>query len=173
MLQGNAYSVRPKGWAGAPEAEFTELWTERSRVAAAMIASGSRVLDLGCGRGLIRQFLPEGCTWEGYDLRPTEPSIRPINLDAGEFPEGQYDVVLLMGVLGWLKDADGVLLRARGTAPRILTNDSQRVWSWRRPLNFPSETGLEKLLARTDLRCTNKVLWKRDAKREYYVCAVS
>ena len=173
MANADIYSERPKGWDGRAVPEFSSIWTERSRVAATLIEPGWSVLDLGCGEGLIRKFLPAGCRWRGYDLNPPTSDVQKIDLDAGEFPEGRFDVVMLMGVLGWLKKPESVMMRARKATSRILTNDSQRIWSCRRPLNFPTQTGLEKLLVQTDWDCDTKLQWKRDRKRTFYVCRLT
>ncbi len=90
-------------WRGQAWPQFYEKWRERAKVTASFIKPNSRVLDLGCGSGLLRDYLPEGCTWHGYDIEPLSPDIRYIDLDAGEFPQGEYDYISLF-VLAWLRD---------------------------------------------------------------------
>ena len=164
------YRLRPQGWAGEVVSQFRELWTERAEIAATLISPGSSVLDLGCGEGPLRQFLPSGCTWKGYDLRPLGRDIERIDLDAGEFPAGRYDCVVLLGVLAWLKDPAAVLVRARAATNCVIITDNTRIWSLRRPFSFRTASRLDRLLTRTGWHCDARLLWKKAQTKEYYVC---
>jgi hypothetical protein len=141
-----------------------------SRARRDAVSPGSSVLDLGCGEGLLRQFLPIGCTWKGYDLRPLGRDIEQIDLDAGEFPVGRYDCIVLLGVLAWLKEPAAALVRARGATNCVIISDNARIWSIRRPLQLKTGSRLDHLLTRTGWACEAKLLWKKAPKREYYVC---
>jgi hypothetical protein len=43
-------------------------WDARAELAARFVSAGTRVLDLGCGRMALQQFLPWGCEYQGCDL---------------------------------------------------------------------------------------------------------
>lgn len=161
--------IKSHDWDGAASPLFRPLWVLRAQVAATLIPEHSRVLDLGCGDGLIRDFLPEGCTWQGYDLKPNNEDVRQIDLDAGEFPGGDYDLVMLMGVLSWLKHPAPALRRAREAAPLILSNDAAPRSRLRRLLGRPLETKFAPLLRETGTRCQQRVRWAKDSQREYFV----
>lgn len=170
MSQETIYTgVKSENWDGAASESFRHLWERRARLAAAFVPTGSRVLDLGCGEGLIRDRLPTGCTWRGYDLRPLSPEVTAIDLDAGQFPDGKFDVVLLLGVLGWLKRPADVLRRARVAAPLIVSNDAARRSRIRGLLHLPTQTKFAPMLRETGIECKERLMWNNDAKRDYFV----
>jgi SAM-dependent methyltransferase len=168
-----AYGMQLRAtWHGAALSEFEEYWSVRAKVAASLIAPNSRVLDLGCGASLLRRTLPEGCEWFGYDLKPLSPDVVALDLDAGEFPDGTYDYVVLLGVLAWLKRPVEVLKRARQCAPHLIASDrlSRRFWK-------TADTGeeLEPMLPGTGWSLDKRVVWqrgKRDNGRpaDFVVC---
>ena len=93
---------------------YLSQWDERARfVAKTLIPPGSAVLDLGCGRMALEQFLPPGCTYVPADLAPWAPHVLPVNLDADEYPAGSYDITVMLGVLSYLRNPRQVLMRAR------------------------------------------------------------
>lgn len=86
---------------------------DRSAVAAQFIKPNTSVLDMGCGMMLIREHLPENVSYIGYDIVAELPETHLIDLDAHEFPEGQWDYVILLGVLPWIKERAWTLDAAR------------------------------------------------------------
>lgn len=102
---------------------FNPAWADRARLAAQFITPGSSVLDVGCGPLMsLRELLPEGCTYTGADLRQWSPAVVPIDLDAGEFPSGPFDVVAMLGVVGYLRDPALALRSARKSASRLIVS---------------------------------------------------
>jgi hypothetical protein len=105
-------------------AKFTESskpkMAARAAVAARLIEPYSSVLDVGCGLMLIRDHLPEGCEYAGFDRYPALPEVQPIDLDAKEFPPGHFDYVLLLGVLSWIKEREFTLRAARTASPLLI-----------------------------------------------------
>jgi hypothetical protein len=167
-----AYGMRLPRWRGEALPQLEEYWSVRARVAASLIAPNSRVLDLGCGACLLRSALPEGCEWLGYDLRPQSPDVVALDLDAGEFPDGRYDYVVLLGVLTWLKRPIDVLKRARQNASHLIASDRLRRRFWRTPDRGEE---LEPMLPGTGWSLDKRVLWhrgRRDIGRptDYVVC---
>ena len=114
--------------------EYFADWSSRAMTAASFITPNSKVLDLGCGSGLLRDFLPAGCIWTGYDLRPLSSEIKPLDLDTEAFPPGDFDYVMFLGLLTWLKQPKRVLRAARRAAPYAIANDKRRRWSLRYPI---------------------------------------
>lgn len=88
-------------------------WEERARRVAGLIAPNSSVLDLGCGRMFLRRFLPAGCRYVPADLPRWSEDVIVVDLDQGQFPGGQYDMVVILNVLEYLKDPLGTLRGAR------------------------------------------------------------
>jgi SAM-dependent methyltransferase len=163
------YKSKPQGWRGEVLPIFKEEWSARARVAASFIPPESRVLDLGCGAGLLRDLLPQGCSWVGYDLRPLHSEIRPIDLDSGDFPHGSHDYVVLLGVLDWLGSPGSLLKKARLSAANLIASDKYRHWSWRNPVRKGASL-LEHVLPGTGWSISTSVGWGSDAKHFYSVC---
>jgi SAM-dependent methyltransferase len=159
-------------WRGEALPELEKHWSVRAKVAASLIAPNSRVLDLGCGAGLLRRTLPGGCDWFGYDLRPLSPDVVALDLDTREFPDGSYDYIVLLGVLTWLKRPVEVLKQARRHAPHLIASDrlSRRFWQ-----AADTSEELEPMLPGTGWSLDTRVTWqrgKRDSGRptHYVVC---
>lgn len=88
----------------------TELRPDQARVSR-FVPDGSRVLDLGCGRGHLMRYLMQrrGCTGTGVEIDPDSvieaighgvPLIElDIDHDLDEFRDKSYDVVVLSRVL--------------------------------------------------------------------------
>lgn len=93
---------------------------ERARRAAAHIAEGSHILDLGAGLMKLREFAPEGIRYTPADLVLRDPAGVVVDLNSGDFPPGGYDGVVLLEVLEYMHDPQGVLARARSAAPRLI-----------------------------------------------------
>lgn len=92
----------------------------RARLAAAEIAPGSSVLDLGAGAMALRAALPAGCGYAPADLVQFDPATHVVDLDAGDFPVGLYDVVVMLDVVEFLHRPEPALAAAGAAAPRLV-----------------------------------------------------
>ena len=93
-------------------------WDARAEFAAAYVPAGARVLDLGCGRMALRDFLPHTCSYQGCDLVARDRSTVVCDFNAGEFPTdaaADADVVTMLGVLEYIADADAFFAQLRRT----------------------------------------------------------
>jgi len=82
-----------------PGGEYTRSDIIRMKMIAEM-CSGT-VLDIGCGTREIEKYLPEGCTYSGFD---TCPGNREYYGDVYEMPlNKKFDTVLLLEVLEHLE----------------------------------------------------------------------
>lgn len=85
---------------GATQADLDQAWF--ARIAARFSRTGARVLDVGCGNGLlIEAFRRRGCVVEGLDPSPwaraaaTEKQfvLHPGMVEESSLPVGSYDIV--------------------------------------------------------------------------------
>jgi Methyltransferase domain len=89
---------------------------ERAAFAAQFIPAGARVLDLGCGRMALRQFLPNGCGYQGCDLVAREADTVVCDFNAGEFPSeaaAQADIIVMLGLLETIVDVESFFTHLR------------------------------------------------------------
>ncbi len=95
---------------------------ERAALAAGWVEPGSRVLDIGAGVMALRNALPPDCVYAPADLLPFDPATVVIDLNAGGFPEGAHDVVVMLDVLEFVHGVEGLLKRAASAAPRLIVS---------------------------------------------------
>jgi hypothetical protein len=108
-------------WAN-PDA-LEPAWDARAQRAATLIPAGSRVLDLGCGRMMLRGFLPAGCSYQGCDIVARDPDTIVCDFNAGQFPHDaaqQADVISMLGVLEYIVDADGFFAQLRQSPCKVV-----------------------------------------------------
>ncbi len=95
---------------------------ERARRAAAHIAEASQILDLGAGLMKLREFAPPGIRYIPADLVLRDPAGIVVDLNCGDFPPGTYDGIVMLELIEYLHDPQGVLARARAAAPRLMVS---------------------------------------------------
>jgi hypothetical protein len=93
---------------------------ERAERAAAHIAEGSHILDLGAGLMKLRDAAPPGIRYTPADLILRDPAGLVVDLNSGDFPAGTFDGIVMLEVLEYMHDPQGVLARARSAAPRLI-----------------------------------------------------
>ena len=97
------FSSKPKKWADIEY--FSESWKDRIKVMASYIPQGSKlVVDLGCGKMWLKEFLPPGCSYYGVDYTDRGEGSHVCDLNAGTFPDVNPDVVFISGCLEYIND---------------------------------------------------------------------
>ena len=126
-------------------------WDDRLRMIADMIPIGTKVLDLGAGAQTLRRMLPPHCTYTAADRVARKPGTLAFDMDAGVYPTGRWDVVVMAGVLEYGPHPVATLKAVARLAPRLLLSyehgGSLRYRAsngWR---NHLSRAGLEAALA--------------------------
>ena len=77
---------------------------------------GSRVLDLGAGHEALGRYLPAGCTYTPSDLVSRSSRTVVADLNRGELPAGDFDVVAIIATLEFVYDVDALLAAIRQRA---------------------------------------------------------
>lgn len=101
---------------------YSYAWEDRARLAASMIAPGSSVLDLGCGRMALRNYLPSGCRYVPADLPKWSAEVIAVDLEADEFPAGDYDVIVILNVLEYISNPLEVIRRSASQGRRLIVS---------------------------------------------------
>ncbi|MEO8631171.1 MAG: FkbM family methyltransferase [Betaproteobacteria bacterium] len=92
----------------------------RALVAARYVPSGSRVLDLGAGAMALKRHIASDCSYIPADLIARSTDCLVLDLNQGQFPRGQFDVVALLEVLEYIHDVPALLRYARTAATRLV-----------------------------------------------------
>lgn len=121
-----AYRIarRPDAERWRTDTELRVSWEDRAHMIADLIPVGSTVLDLGAGTRRLADFLPPGCTYLPHDIvsRGHAETI-VFNLNDRPLPDLRslrVDVVVVAGVLEYLRDVEGLLAWAAYQAPSCI-----------------------------------------------------
>jgi hypothetical protein len=104
-------------------------WERRVLAAADLIPPGSSVLDLGAGRQALRRHRPAGTTYTPADLFARSPDTVVVDVNAGEFPRGAFEVVVMLGLLEHVHDVRGLLhTAAEQTSTLVVSYCAMTAW---------------------------------------------
>jgi hypothetical protein len=103
-------------------ANLDPRWEYGPARAARFVPPGSRVLDLGAGLETLGTYLPRGCAYTPFDLVSHSDQTLVGDLNRGELPDGDFDVVAVIATLEFVHDVGAVLGVIHPRAPlAILT----------------------------------------------------
>ncbi len=100
---------------------FSQTWSARAEMVARLIDPGLTVLDLGCGANmdLEKALGPQTC-YIPADLVARDTRTLVCDLNAGQTPEVEADVVVMLGVIEYLHDPQAVLDRLARRYRRLI-----------------------------------------------------
>jgi hypothetical protein len=93
---------------------------ERADLAAPLIAPGSSLLDLGAGTMALRESIQTDCRYQPADLLPYADTTKVVDLNQGQFPEGEWDAVAALELFEYIHDVPALLRRCRASARRLI-----------------------------------------------------
>ena len=91
-------------------------WDQRAEVAAGFVPAGSRVLDIGCGRMALSQFLPNTCSYQPCDVVAHDARTVVCDLNNGQFPSAaaaEADVIVMLGSVEYVSHIDVLFTHLR------------------------------------------------------------
>jgi hypothetical protein len=100
---------------------FDSGWDGRTILMARHLRAGDKVAEFGAGMQALRKVLPEGCTYQPFDLvaRTTDTCVCDLNM---AYPDlsGNYDVAVFSGVLEYLRDLPSTFRWLGGCFERVV-----------------------------------------------------
>lgn len=95
-------------------------WIPRAKIASSFVRPGDRVIDVGCGKQFPKLFLPQGCFYQPSDIVKRSPDTIIADLSKNEFPEGNYDVGMMLGVLEFVPNIDFIFHKFSQSVDRLV-----------------------------------------------------
>ncbi|MBJ6799249.1 class I SAM-dependent methyltransferase [Geomonas propionica] len=109
---------RPPQWREIEH--FDEQWKRRIKGLAYLLDQEKSVLDLGCGRMWLREFLPDGTRYFCCDYVARSPETIVCDFNRNEFPDLRVDVCFVSGCLEYVEDVDWFLGRIAQASDRLI-----------------------------------------------------
>ena len=105
------------------EANLDPAWDERTVLIAKMIEPGSKVLEFGAGRLILREHLAPGCQYTPSDLVDRSDETLVCDLNAEQLPPiGYHEVLVFGGVLEYVFDIERLLARLQSHCHTIIAS---------------------------------------------------
>lgn len=108
------------GWRWADPYNMAEDAEVRAKLASPHIPSNSRILDLGAGLMAMALRLKVGSRYTPVDIIRYADATVLVDLNDGQFPEGEWDFALALELLEYIHDVPELLARARKVAGKLI-----------------------------------------------------
>lgn len=92
----------------------------RAEMAAKYVYGGERILDLGAGVMALPKVLPPGCDYQPHDLFQATAQTNVADLNQGQFPTGEYDIVVALEVFEFIHNLEAVLKLCANVTKRLI-----------------------------------------------------
>ena len=83
---------------------FDAGWKERIRQMSVFIQPNKKVLDLGCGKMWLKEYLPSNCLYVPVDYIRRSDDCMVADFNKKEFPGITTDIAFISGCLEYVKD---------------------------------------------------------------------
>jgi hypothetical protein len=98
-------------------------WDLRTQQIANLIEAGSSVIEFGAAKMVLRNFLPDKCSYTPSDLVDRGDGTIICDLNSKTLPEfGQYDVAVFSGVLEYIHDVPRLIEHLSNSVNTITTS---------------------------------------------------
>ncbi|MBI5371160.1 MAG: hypothetical protein HZA79_03935 [Sphingobacteriales bacterium] len=95
-----SFIKKKKSWA---EIEyFNEEWKERIALMAKFITPSSIVLDLGCGKMWLKEYMPESTIYIPVDYLKRSPEVIVCDFNKKQYPDKRADIAFISGCLEYI-----------------------------------------------------------------------
>lgn len=99
---------------------FDENWKIRIQAMILLFEDESSVLDIGCGKMWLKEFLPKHVTYYGCDYRSRSPDTIVVDLNKKEFPDINIDLCFISGCLEYVENIDWFISQLRSSTNSVI-----------------------------------------------------
>ncbi|MBL7743816.1 MAG: hypothetical protein JNN00_10120 [Chitinophagaceae bacterium] len=99
---------------------FNEDWKKRISLMAGFIDKGSSVMDLGCGKMWLHEFLPANCRYIPVDYIQRSPECMVADFNKSQFPDTSADTAFISGCLEYIRDYKWFLTETASRTDKII-----------------------------------------------------
>jgi hypothetical protein len=97
----NSFFIKKKDWQDIEY--FDDEWRERIAFMATFITPGSSVMDLGCGKMWLKDYIPADCTYFPVDYCKRSPETIVADFNKKEFPSQHAEILFISGCLEYVR----------------------------------------------------------------------
>jgi hypothetical protein len=106
----------------AESANLDPAWERRAQIVGRYVPAASHVLDLGAGLEALARHIPESCVYVPADLVQRSARTQLVDVNRGQFPEGDFDVIAALGLCEYVHNVRLLLAKIHQRAPMLVTS---------------------------------------------------
>lgn len=113
-----SWVIKQKEW---QDIEYFDIgWKERIKQMSAFIKPEKKVLDLGCGKMWLKEYLPSGCLYIPVDYIRRSDDCIVADFNKKEFPLVTADIAFISGCLEYIKDYTWFIRRVAECSEQVI-----------------------------------------------------